>query len=68
MGEVSKTEISEENLRNVWELHDIRELRFGTLVSALHCYSGDKKQNTDFFQITRFKESKNMAAGKNNFL
>ena len=43
----------------------MRELRFGNLVLALHCYSGDKKQNTDFFQITCFAENKNMAVEKN---
>ena len=35
------------------------------LVLALHCYFGDKKQNTGFFQIIYFKGSKNMAVGKN---
>ena len=44
------------------ELHDIREVCYGTSVLALHCYSGDKKQNTGFFQMTCFKECKNMAA------
>ena len=30
------------------------------MVLAFHCYSGYKKQNTDFFQVTFFKESNNM--------
>ena len=47
------------------ELHVIWEVHFGTLVLALHCYSGDKIQNTDFFQITCFKENKNMMVEQN---
>ena len=31
---------------------------------ALHCYSGDKKQTTDFFQTISFKESKNTVVKK----
>ena len=50
---------------SVWELRDIREVYFGTLVLTLHCYSGNKKQNTDLFQITCFKEGKNMVVEKN---
>ena len=34
------------------------------LVLALHCYSGDKKQTTDFFQTISFKESKNTVVKK----
>ena len=45
----SKTEVSQENLTSIWELHDIWEVHFGTLVLAKHYYSGDKKWNTDFF-------------------
>ena len=41
------------------------EVHFRTFVLALHCYSGDKI-NTDFFQITCFKESKIMAVEKNS--
>ena len=57
--ETSKTEIIYEYLRNIWVF------RFGTVALILHCYSGDKKQNKDFFQVTCFKESKNMTAEKN---
>ena len=33
----------------IWELHDIiREIHFGTLVLANHCYSGNKKIWTSF--------------------
>ena len=46
-------------------VQDILEVRFGALVLALHCYSGDEKQNMDFFQMTCFKESKNMGVEKN---
>ena len=31
---------------------------------VLYSYSGDKKQNTDFFQITCFNEHKNMVVGE----
>ena len=36
-------------------------LKLFLLVLALYSYCGDKKQNTDLFQITCFKEPKNMA-------
>ena len=63
---VSKTEISREDSTNIWELHEIlRKVGFGTLVLTFHFYSGDKKQNTELFQIPCFKESKNMAVEKN---
>ena len=39
----SKTENSEENLASIRELHDRLEVHFGTLVLALHCFSGDKE-------------------------
>ena len=35
------------------------------LILALYCYSGDKKQNTDFFQNTYFKQHKNLVVEKN---
>ena len=41
--EASETEISLGNLTRLWELHDIRDVHFGKLVLALHCYSGDKR-------------------------
>ena len=43
------------------ELHDIREVQFGTFLFTLHYYSEDKKSSMDFSRITCFKESKNMA-------
>ena len=44
----------------------ISELFHGlkSMVLALHCYSRDKK-NSDFFQMTCFKEDRNMAVEKN---
>ena len=43
----------------------MRVLHFGNLVLALYCYCGDKKnKKTGFFQITYFKENKNMAVEK----
>ena len=46
-----------------FEKFDILELFFGTLDLALYYYCdycGDRKQNTDFFQMNFSKESKNM--------
>lgn len=37
----SKTKWSLKSLINIWELCDIREVHFGTLVISLHCNSGD---------------------------
>ena len=39
----SKSENGQETLRNIWDLHDVRQVHFGNLVLALHCYSGNKK-------------------------
>ena len=65
VGRASKTETSQENLTSIWELHEIIwEINFATLVLALHCYSGDNKQNRNFFQITCFTERKNIAVEK----
>ena len=38
----SKTENSKVNLASMWESHKKQEARFGILILALHCYSGDK--------------------------
>ena len=38
-----ETEVSQENLTSIRELHDIWEVHFGTLVLGKHCYSGDEK-------------------------
>ena len=55
-----KTVTSQEDLTSIRERHEIRQhVDFETLVLAFHCYSGDNKQNTDFLQITCFKECKN---------
>ena len=40
----------------LWELY----FEFFFLALALYSYRGVKKQNTDFFRRTRFKELKNM--------
>ena len=37
---------------------------FGTLVLASYCYCVENGQNTDFFQNTGFRESKNMTLKK----
>ena len=47
------------------ELHDIREVQFGTFLFTWYCYSEDKKSSMDFFRITCFKESKNLAVERN---
>ena len=63
----SKQSISE-NIYNIYIHEMIREAHLGILVPAwlaLHCHSADKKQNTDFFQITCFKANKNMLVKKN---
>ena len=45
----SKTELRRFNKGLIWELHKtIREIHFGTLVLANHCYSGNKKKWTSF--------------------
>ena len=45
----SKTELRRFNKGLIWELHKtIREIHFGTLVLANHCYSGNKKIWTSF--------------------
>ena len=46
----------------LWKFKEpnIKQLYFGTLVSAPHHYHGDNAQNTDFFQNTGLNESINM--------
>ena len=61
----SKTENNQENSTSIWELYDVQEVHFGTLILSLQWYFGYKIHITDFFQIIYFKESKNMAVEKN---
>ena len=42
-----------------------KQIHLGTLVLALHSYSGDKNLNMEFFQITCLKESKKMVVEEN---
>ena len=61
--EQQKLKISTENLRSV--IYESFILELFILVSALRSYCGDKKQSPDFFQITCFKERKDMMVEEN---